>query len=81
MKKNFEYFERKRIKYVIASMNDDYKSADLCLEAMQSFRVAVYQFDIYEGLRLHDEIMSAIDFAGRMWDMRRKRNRMGQSPE
>nr|DAO57178.1 MAG TPA: hypothetical protein [Bacteriophage sp.] len=73
MKKNFEYFERKRIKYVIASMKDDHKSADLCLEAMMSFKVAVYQFDIYEGIRLHHEIMSAIDFAGRMWNMRRKK--------
>ena len=78
MKNNFE---RIRINYVISSMKDDYKSADLCLEAMQSFRDAVYLFDIYEGLRLHDEIMSAIDFADRMWYMRRKKKYNGQSPE
>lgn len=69
------YFEKERINYVVLSMKDDYKAADICMARMQGFKNAIYQFDIYEGFRLHDEIMSAIDFADRMWKMRRKKER------
>lgn len=75
MKKS--YFEKERINYVVASMREDYKHADVYMARMQGFKNGIYQFDIFEGFRIHDEIMSAIDFADRMWKMRRKRNRMG----
>lgn len=75
MKKS--YFEKERINYVVASMREDYKNADIYMARMQGFKNGIYQFDIFEGFRIHDEIMSAIDFADRMWNMRRKRNRTG----
>lgn len=67
------YFEKERINYVLSSMRDDYKKADICMARMQGFKNGIYQFDIYEGFRIHEEIMSAIDFADRMWKLRRKR--------
>lgn len=72
MKKQHDLFESIRIKYVVAVMHDNYKKSDAYLQAMQSLRVAVTEFDIKEGFRMHDEIMSAIDFGSRMWKMRRK---------
>lgn len=69
------YFEKERINYVVSSMRGDYKQADICMARMQGFKNGIYQFDIYEGFRLHDEIMSAIDFADRMWKMRHKKER------
>ena len=81
MKKQYEYFERIRIKYVIAVMHDNYKTSDKLLEAMQSFRAEISWTDFKEGFRLHDEIMSAIDFGRRMWEMRRKYNRLNKKRE
>lgn len=81
MKKQYEYFERIRIKYVIAVMHDNYKTSDKWLEAMQSFRAEISWIDYKEGFRLHDEIMSAIDFGRRMWEMRRKYNRLNKKRE
>lgn len=78
MKKQYEYFERIRIKYVIAVMHDNYKTSDKLLEAMQSFRAEITLIDFNEGFRLHDKIMSAIDFGRRMWEMRRKYSRLNK---
>jgi len=73
MKKQHNYFEKERINYVLASMRDDYEQAKIYMARMQGFKNGIYQFDIYEGFRIHDEIMSAIDFADRMWKLRRKK--------
>lgn len=73
MKKQHEQFERIRIKYVITVMHENYKTSDALLHDMQSYRS-----DILEGMRLHDEIMSAIDFGRRMWEMRRKYKRLNK---
>lgn len=81
MKKQYEYFERIRIKYVITVMHDNYKTSDQLLQAMQSFRENITQVDILDGTRLHDEIMTAIDFGGRMWKMRRKYKRLNKKRE
>lgn len=81
MKKQYEYFERIRIKYVIAVMHDNYEVSDKLLEAMQSFRAERSWIDYKEGFRLHDEIMSAIDFGGRMWKIRRKYKRLNKKRE
>lgn len=75
MKKQYEFFERMRIKYVIAVMHDNYKKSDAYLQAMQTFREGVTEFNIEHGFRLHDEIMTAIDFGTRMWKMRRKKEK------
>lgn len=75
MKKQYEFFGRMRIKYVIALMHDNYKKADAYLQAMQTFREGVTEFNIEDGFRLHNEIMSAIDFGMRMWKMRRKKEK------
>jgi hypothetical protein len=69
------YFEKERVNYVIASMNEDYEQAKIYMSRMQGFKNGIYQFDIVEGFRIHDQIMSAIDFADRMWKMRRKKER------
>lgn len=71
--RKYYYFEKERINYVLASMRDDYEHAKIYMGCMQGFKNGIYQFDIYEGLRIHDEIMSAIDFADRMWKLRRKK--------
>lgn len=76
MKKQCEFFERMRIKYVIAVMHDNYKKSDAYLQAMQTFREGVTEFNIEDGFRLHDEIMTAIDFGTRMWKMRRKKEKL-----
>ena len=81
MKKQYEYFERIRIKYVIAVMHDNYKVSDALLEDMQRFREDITQVDIWDGMHLHDEIMTAIDFGGRMWKMRRKYKRINKKRE
>lgn len=70
------YFEKDRINYVLASMRDDYEQAKIYMGRMQGFKNGIYQFDIFEGFRIHGEIMSAIDFADRMWKMRRKKDRI-----
>ena len=78
MKKQYEHFERIRIKYVIAVMHCNYKTSDALLHDMQSYRSDIAQVDILDGMRLHDEIMSVIDFGGRMWKMRRKYKRLNK---
>lgn len=75
MKKQYEFFERMRIKYVIAVMHDNYKKSDAYLQDMQTLREGVTEFNIEDGFRLHDEIMTAIDFGTRMWKMRRKKEK------
>ena len=75
MKNQYEFFERMRIKYVIYVMRDNYKKSDAYLQAMQTFRDGVTEFNIEDGFRLHDEIMTAIDFGTRMWKMRRKKEK------
>ena len=69
------YFEKERVNYVISSMNEDYEQAKIYMARMQGFKNGVYQFDIDEGFRIHNQIMSAIDFADRMWKMKRKKER------
>ena len=75
MKNQYEFFERMRIKYVIYVMRDNYKKSDAYLQAMQTFRDGVTEFNIEDGFRLHDEIMTAIDFGTRMRKMRRKKEK------
>lgn len=73
MKKNYYYFEKERINYVLSSMRDDNEQAKIYMARMQGFKNGIYQYDIFQGFRIHDEIMSAIDFADRMWKLRRKK--------
>lgn len=75
MKKQYIYFEKERMHYVVAIVKGDESEAKLHLGRMQGYEDCLNEniFINFEVIcYLHDRIMSAIDFAYRMRRLAKK---------
>ena len=71
MKKQYTYFEKERILYVVATVKGDDTEAKLHMGRMQGYKDALSYMGVDFTIicDLHDRIMSSIDFA---YHMRRR---------
>lgn len=76
MKKQYTYFEKERMLYVVATVKGDDTEAKLHMGRMQGYKDALADMgvDFTKICDLHDRIMNAIDFAYRMKRRYRKNN-------
>ena len=70
-----EYFETVRMGYVVACLHNVRDEANRCFAFMQGYRWAVSEYDFWGACKLHDRIISAIDFYERLRTMRDKKER------